>query len=306
MKKTNSKSFLILLIILLNFSPSIGQHIVSSVNEEFKGVKNLEVEGAFCKVEIKGGDGSIVSFQGEIKSSNSDADYQIRHSFKNNTLKVWIEKPRFSTGNNQGLLIFDVPKDLFVVVDNSSGSVLLDNIKSRQIELVTSSGSINAKNIEAEGKMKSSSGSIKLEDVVGVFHLSSSSGSQTLKNVKGNVRSNLSSGSFTVKGIEGDVNSSTSSGSINVYDLTGKFEASASSGSIKGDNLLFTGNVKVSTSSGSINLKTKNNIDELSFDLSASSGSLTVGNKRYKNNFVAKRGPITIKGNSSSGSQQYL
>jgi hypothetical protein len=300
------KSGFVLFVTLVTFYVANGQNVITSASVDYEGVKKLEVEGAFCKVVVKGGATSKVSFKGEISGDAKKTDYEIKYSFADNKMKVWLEKPTMSIGNVRGVLEFTVPSSVILDITNSSGSVEVSNIKSKTIKLTTSSGSISAEEIESEGTLTSSSGSIKLNEMIGAFTLKSSSGSQKLNNVKGNIKSTLSSGSLHVKRMEGELICNASSGSLNFTDFSGKVNASASSGSIKGENVLLKEDGKFSTSSGSITVQFQNDLSEFSYDLSASSGSLTVGNNKFKKNYVAQRGPIKIKGTSSSGSQRYL
>ena len=59
------------------------------------------------------------------------------------------------------------------------------------------------------------------------------------------------------------------------------------------------------TSSGDIEIEFDNDMSDLSFDLEASSGDLSVDGRRSDRSLYIKEGDIWIKGVSSSGSQKY-
>lgn len=79
----------------------------------------------------------------------------------------------------------------------------------------------------------------------------------------------------------------------------------ASSGALSGENIELTDHSSFRTNSGGIRMHLRNNVDQLSFDLSASSGGLSIGNQRMKKSYYSDKGSIKVKGVSSSGSQRY-
>jgi hypothetical protein len=316
------------------------QDVVDQVNETFNNITSIEVEGSFCSVEVHGHSTSTVEFTGEIKSGKNH-DIKIKHKTDGSTLKVWIERPKSIWGNVKGLLVFNVPTNTNVKVDNSSGSVLCEDIGQSEVALHASSGSITAKNIDTDLKISVSSGSLNVKDISGDLHAKTSSGSQSIAGVNGNLYAEASSGSLRIEGIGGDAKLSTSSGSqsINMVDgnvmakassgsirasqVTGDLKASTSSGGIKldqvtgalalsttsgsqkGVDIKLTGSSSFKSSSGSVNMALLNETEELSFELLASSGSLYAKGVTGKKKLIVDKGPVKVYGNSSSGSQSY-
>lgn len=122
---------------------------------------------------------------------------------------------------------------------SSSGSIKLNDIEAKNIDMSSSSGNINMNTAVADKlRVKSSSGSIKLHVVRGDSILSASSGLITVDDIKGKVEASASSGCITMSVIEliDDINASTNSGSIHLYipgSSSFEFKARTSSGSIK-------------------------------------------------------------------------
>ncbi len=329
-----------LMTIVLSFSCLQAQDAIDKVDETYSNVSTIEVEGSFCSVNVVGGSSSDVSFTGEILSSR-DYDIKIRHNVSGETLRVWIDRPRSIRGNIKGKLEFSVPKNTNVLVDNSSGSVSVQDIGQSQVRLKASSGSVRARNINSDLSASASSGSLTIEEISGDLKAGTSSGSQRIRNVNGNVKTKASSGGIKVEGVGGDVDLSTSSGgqsimmvsgnlwteatsgSLNINDVTGDVKAGTSSGSIKldritgsvnlssssgsqrGTNIKLTGSSYFKASSGSVNMELLNDSEELSFSLSASSGGLNAKGSSGRKNLIIERGPIKVVGNTSSGSQNY-
>lgn len=224
------------------------------------------------------------------------------------------------------------------------GSITASNIKA-EISMNASSGSIKAQNIEGSTRVKTEFGSIKLDHIIGNCNVNSSSGSvfvndvegalevrsnfgsQKISNVKGTVKSISSSGSVKMVKVTGDVNCTSSFGSQTYDELVGNITAQSSSGSIqlnvfrgnlnlttsfggiKGDKIVLTGDAVLKASSGSIHLELLNDADDLRYDLSSSSGNITVeqnGTKLTgKDDLKIGSGKWVINGVTTFGSQSY-
>ncbi|TAJ14040.1 hypothetical protein DMA11_06720 [Marinilabiliaceae bacterium JC017] len=341
--KSTSKTMIHLFTVLMLVGASMNacaQDILDEVNKTFPNITSISVEGSFCNVEVNGYSGHDVELQGVIKSTK-DYDIKIRYEERDNELKVWIDRPKSIWGSINGKLTFKVPASTNIHVDNSSGSIYVENIGQSEVKLKASSGNVKVKNIDTDLLASASSGSLYLEDVTGNVKSKTSSGSQQIIGVNGDLTTEASSGSIKVEGIggnaeiktssggqllymiEGDVQSRASSGSLKIDQVTGDLTAnttsggikldritgavslSSSSGSQRGVNIKLTGHSSFKSSSGSISMELLNDTNELSFELSASSGSLSAKGTSGRNSLVIKKGPIKIFGNSSSGSQSY-
>lgn len=335
-------AFTILLMNSCMLSDLNGQlTVIDQVEKSFDNVASLIVKGSFCYVDIDSGTSSSVNFKGEIKSQKERDDIKIEYKQNGSALEVWIERPNSIKGSVSGSLVFKVPANTNINVKNSSGSVSVNNIGQSVVDLTTSSGSIKADNIDSNLSAQASSGSIKVSNISGNLDSKNSSGSQSIymikgevtsflssgrieiKDVNGSVKSTSSSGSQSISKVSGDVNSTASSGSIKFEEINGNIKARASSGSINlshikgalnistssggqhGTEVTLSGNSTFNSSSGSIKMELINSTDELSFNLTASSGGLKAKQKSGHKKLIIEKGSIMIKGTSSSGSQNY-
>ncbi len=299
-------SFLIAFVFTFSSCVLQSQKIVDEVNQSFTGVEKLDVKGSFCTIEVISHEGDQVDFKGELKAVGKAEKYKIVHQKDGSTLKVRIETPRMNIGMISGSLIFKVPGNINLDIDNSSGRVMVSGVNSNEFLVEASSGSLEIENIKADAKVSTSSGRIRLNGLDGNLYIESSSGSQKIENVNGNVKAEASSGRILMENINGDITAGTSSGSIHLDNISGAITAKASSGSIKGNQVLLKGNSYFKTSSGAIKIDLENQINDINFTLSASSGSLHVGDSKYDDNYESTGGTIDLKATSNSGSQRFF
>ncbi len=332
----------LMLLILSACIPLNSQKIIiDEVNQEFPNLAAVEVNGSFCKVTITGDDSNTTRLNSIIKASSQRDDIQVKYKVNGSTLEVWLEKPNSTMGSINGTIELKVPKNTNITVKNSSGSVYVNNIGQSLVHLTASSGSIHAdkidsditcvassgsiqatnisgnissknssgsqqiSNIGGDGKIQCSSGSLKINNINGNVDTSCSSGSISASDIQGDLTAKASSGSLHIENILGNVISRTSSGSMKLTNITGCMNVSSSSGSINGNSISLTGNSSFTSTSGSINIQLNNSQEELSFDLSASSGSLNAKGHKGHKKLRIDVGEIMVKGNSSSGSQNY-
>ncbi|MPQ47483.1 DUF4097 family beta strand repeat protein [Marinifilum sp. N1E240] len=318
------KPIFLLLVFMLGSYSLFSQTIFADANETYKGVKSIELKGSFCDVEINGEDRSDVRFEGVIKGKSSKKKkFAIRHELNGGVLSIWIESPNSFYGNINGELSLKVPSDIKLNIRNSSGDLYCENIVSRYSKFRASSGDLNIQKIKGDLDIVTSSGEILVKDLIGNLTSESSSGDQEIKYIVGNVTSKASSGDLEFKDIEGDIQSRTSSGDIEIERLTGRLKNVSSSGGIEisdsktvlhltttsgdiqGDNLVLVGESFFDTTSGNVTLSLRNDPDQLSFDLRASSGNLRAGNRTADKKLYMANGDIWIHGKSSSGDQSY-
>lgn len=315
--------------------------VIDQAEKSFENIASVVVKGSFCAVNVNSHDSNSIAFKGEIKSNKQRDDIKIRYEKNGSTLEVWIEKPKSYRGSFKGMLDFKVPSNTNVTVKNSSGSVYVANIGQSIVELSASSGSVKAENIDSNLKVSASSGSIKainisgnltstcssgsqylskiggetratcssgsikMEDIKGNVTTTCSSGSQNIKLIAGNVKATASSGSLNISQIKGNVTAKASSGSIKLRDIEGALKVNTSSGGQYGENISLTGNSSFKSSSGGIKMGLTNATEELSFNLTASSGGLQAKGTNGKKKLKIDKGVILITGVSSSGGQKY-
>ncbi len=193
----------------------------------------------------------------------------------------------------------------------SSGKIIASGIVGKTCNIQSSYGDIIAENIQAEDVMMvSKSGDITLTNVVGSLSLESSYGNQMLTGINGNIRTSSGSGNIKLEKVTGDIDITTTSGDVRANYTKGNFSAHVKSGSITGKQIELKDNLNLSASYGDIRMQIMNDVNDLSFDLQASYGSLKVdkNGKKFEGEngkLFLQQGKILVKGFSASGDQIY-
>lgn len=282
-----------------------GQVLVDEVHETYDGIENLDVKGAFCTVEIIGENRDDVSFDGEITGTNANSRFRIHHEKQGDKLKVWVESPAMSWTNAQGKLTFAVPADMNVFVDNASGRVSVSNLKYGGLIVQSASGSISIKNTASNARAGAASGSVQVEGHEGDLEANSSSGSLKLMSVRGNISASTASGSIRIEESEGDIAASAASGSVHLSGANGAINIKTASGSIHGSEVMLTGPSSFHSASGSIHMELLNDMEELGYNLSSGSGSISVNGEKKSKRYIKETGKIMVKASAASGSLSF-
>lgn len=324
-KPLMSKLFVLTLVgCLLGIFPVHAQKVLDKVQQNYKGIEALRIEGGFCDVAIDGQSRDDVDFEGVIQGRFfGSGDFKIIHKKEGTLLHVWIDRPSISTGNIEGKLIFEVPATVNVNVVNSSGDVKIKGIKKtpmkvkassgdiylerNQCDLIfgTSSGDLIIKEHKGQLEGVSSSGDQQFWDIQGDIKTKASSGDVSFSRIHGNINSGTTSGDVDFKEVKGDVSNVSSSGEIYLRNCEGSFSLRATSGDIDGKGITLRENSRFKTSSGDITMDFSNDLETISFDLVASSGDLQIGNRSAEKRMKKQSGEISVNGVSSSGDQRY-
>ncbi len=286
-----------------------GNTLASQENLTFTGIDRLVVEGSFFSVEVAGYTGRSVEAQIIIPDRIIKRGVRVLHGQTNSELRFWVEKKLLSGINLRSWespkMIFKVPHEFEVNINNSSGRIIVEGFTSRQIELQTSSGAIELKDISADLEVSSSSGKIRIEQCDGDKHLRASSGQITVLKSGGDIKAKTSSGRQTYEGIRGNISTVSSSGAINIRGQEGGLNLESSSAKQEGRDIRITEDSSFRTTSGKIDFDFINKIDDFTFDLRSSSGKIEVGSTSARGRVVTGDGKILIKGKSTSGGQTY-
>lgn len=195
-----------------------------------------------------------------------------------------------------------------VRVDNAFGRQVLENVKGN-VKLRSSSGGLTIRDLKGNIEASTSFGDQRYENITGAIVSNVSSGKLIMKNIKGNINGRSSFGDQVFEHIEGDINSKASSGDILVDDQKGMLSLGTSFGDIRGTNITLVASAEFKTSSGDIRMKFLNEMSDLRFDLTSSSGDIVVekGNEKNKSDrkLLLGQGAIVVKGVSSFGDQTY-
>ncbi|MBL7933943.1 MAG: hypothetical protein JNL60_18710 [Bacteroidia bacterium] len=211
-------------------------------------------------------------------------------------------------------------------LNSGSGNIFVKN-QTGIIKAISSYGHQTLEDLNGDAVLRSGSGNIHLKNLKGNLEITSSFGHQNITDIQGDVKATLSSGNLkaslvkgnvTVKSsfgkqsfneVEGNITSNASSGSIVIDGFKGALGIGTSFGNIIGKNITLISNSEFKTSSGSINMEFKNEMKDLRFDLSASSGRMLIEKDNVKNTsdhtLMVGDGKILVKGITSFGNQNY-
>jgi hypothetical protein len=129
----------------------------------------------------------------------------------------------------------------------------IDVPRDYPVELKTSGGSLDVRNLNAEARGSTSGGSIEIRDVTGPVNMNTSGGSVEAGNLNGPVRLRSSGGSIDVNNAIGSLDVYTSGGGIHLINVDGKITADTSGGGVHVEARSNHG-IKLSSSGGPISL----------------------------------------------------
>lgn len=304
----------------ITVSALLAQPLIDKADQKFSNVTSLKVEAIFCDVIITGGNSDEINFKGEVYS---EANIKIKYEQKGSSLRVWLECPKILKGNNKGHFVFTLPVNTSLDIETVSGNLTTSNMGKATFGFSTVSGDVKINNIASSVGVRTVSGDQTCNDINGNITSKAVSGDISIKNVSGNSDVTTTSGTVNISGAGNDIKIktvsgrvttsntngksaiSTTSGSVNINQASGAINIKTVSGSIRGSVVTFTGSSTFHTTSGSINIASTNSPEQLKFNLSSTSGSLSAKGNTGRKNLITGNGAIEITGKTVSGSQTY-
>lgn len=258
---------------------------------EHKG--NLQVTSFFGTQEMYSvhGNAEIVSGSGLVSIDQMEGNLKITSSFGD-------------------VKAYNISGD--VSVHSSSGNMKLKSVEGTTCKLKSGFGDIQVAEIKANLDIQSGSGDVHLNSVKGNIKVHSLYGAQILSSVEGDIQTYSASGNIGIdKGI-GFVKAETQFGDIAVEDYTGNVSLDAASGNISGRNIQLTDSAALESGYGNIRFDTRNNKDDLSYDVGTDYGSVRINGEsfdnkptRTKSKVVLVKGRIQIRGYTRSGNLSF-
>lgn len=299
---------LIGLILLFSGIGASAQTVLASAELEAQNVNEVRIDGSFVDVYVKNGD--RVYFKGEINGSGDKGDYRFDTEIIGSTLVIKVIRERSSNSwkgysTKESRIDLTITDGVSLDIDNSSGDIYVANLRASKSRIEATSGDITLRSIVSNLKVETSSGDIDIDGLTGDSDIESTSGDQELANIKGNIETRSSSGDIDVVNFSGSVEIGATSGDIEIRGGVGTLRVQTSSGNIDGRGIELKGNAYFRATSGDIEIDFVNSINGLSFDLTASSGNLDVGNKSGSKRLMIDRGGYKVTGVTSSGDQEY-
>lgn len=300
------KKFIVVLLGLVS-TGAFSQNILAKSELEAENVDEVRIEGSFVDVYVDTGD--RVYFRGEITGSGDEGDYRFDTEIVGKTLVIRVDRQREKKWRNyritESRIDLTITDGVKLDIDNSSGDVRVANLRANSSRIEASSGDITLRSVVANLKVETSSGDIDIDGLTGDSEIESTSGDQDIFNSRGNIETRASSGDITISGFKGRIEVQATSGDVEIRKGEGAIKARTSSGNIDGYGIELTENSYFDATSGNVEIDFINDLDDLSFDLTASSGDLEVGSRSGEKRMLIDRGGIKVTGTTSSGDQEY-
>lgn len=300
-------SALILIHAMVLSTIAVSQNIIAEKHYEDSNVKSVKIIGSFCDVQVV--PGSRLVFDGIIKGDGDEGDYIIAMVKSGDDLLFKVERKRDRNWGWNDIdlarLDLELPSGVELVIDNSSGDIKVTGYEGSFLDVSSTSGDMALKEIKAEVGARSTSGDVVMRNVVGDVSMRSTSGDQNYFEIKGNLRTVATSGDIEVVRLTGDLNVETTSGDTELDDLVGAISARSTSGNIEGEYITISGDCRFKSTSGNIYMELRNDLEDIGFDLRATSGDLEAGRIDGEDRLVIRRGKYEISGVSTSGDQTY-
>ncbi|MES2679076.1 MAG: DUF4097 family beta strand repeat-containing protein [Bacteroidota bacterium] len=210
----------------------------------------------------------------------------------------------------------------------SYGNIDLDKIDG-ELNLSSASGNITGAGLNANKiNIKSSYGFVKISNARATLIVTSSSGNISLGHITGGITVSASYGEIKLSDVTGDAVLTSASGNIEISKLTGKMFITSNygdivandclsqvyikstSGNVRGKNIELVKDLYVNANYGHIHMNLKNDLNELTFNLSSTSGNLSLNKGGVKltgkeGKLSLQKGDILVKGVSNSGDQVF-
>jgi DUF4097 and DUF4098 domain-containing protein YvlB len=201
----------------------------------------------------KGGDLSIITHAGNIIISVWDKEEIIISA--DDELKISANGNSFTTraaGYIDEIRV-TMPSRFNLKIKSSAGNIKIRDDLSGSIEVVTSGGDINFKNINGDAKISTGGGNIKGNDIAGSFSLVSSGGNVELSLIQDKSFIKTSGGNIKIGSVKNDIDIFTAGGNITMASAAGTSQVKTSGGNITVNEN--TGRLSVSTLGGNIKIK---------------------------------------------------
>ena len=301
------KSTLFSFFILLSLA-SFAQNILAQAELEAENVDEVRVEGSFVDVYVNTGD--KVFFKGIIRGNGDEDDYRFDTEIVGSTLviKVVYTKNRYNWKSykmQESRMDITITDGVRLDIDNSSGDIFVANLRADESDIEATSGDITLKSIVANLNVETSSGDIEIDGLTGDSEIESTSGDQELYGLNGDIETQASSGDITIEKFDGELEIEATSGDVKIRNGAGTLKVRTSSGSIDGNDITLKGDAYFDATSGDVEIDFTNDLDDLSFDLTATSGDIEVGSRSAEKRLRIDRGGYRVIGVTSSGDQEY-
>lgn len=322
-------------------TPEKVSFVVREVKANYAGIKVINVDAVFCKVEVTKSPDAQVYFQGKLLSDKDDAGYQLLHEKTDSVYTITVKHPAQGWTSHSGQILLYIPEGVEVNVKCTTGSFKVSGLSQAKVNVVTQAGSLEATNnigtisLETvtgitkvsnhQGKLftKSKAGGHFINDVTGDLSVNTTEGEINVNKVKGNVTTESTTGYHVIGLVEGTVNAKAVNGYIKISEIVGNIKVITFAGNIKlfntkglvtlnstageqvGTRIQLTGNSVFKSTEGKIRMQLDNKTDEVTFMCKSTNSFIQVRGTSKKKSLKLGKGKIIVTSESTTGGQVY-
>lgn len=268
----------------------------------YSGIDRVEVDAGTFDVVMQATRGREVS----MKIENYPDGFTVYHIVEGSTVRVRVEQ-NFSlfTPPHRGTLVFHVPANIDVGIETTTGDARVVGIARAELRVRTTTGSIMLDDTNGSLFARSTTGAIEVLGSSGELEMDSTTGSLEIDDFEGTITSSSTTGRHHYEEIVGQIDARSTTGRIEFSDVTARLRVRTSTGSQTGRGVLLTENSSFEATTGSIDIDLVNNLDDLEFDLSSTTGSLRVGDERSQRRLFFGGSGVEVNASTSTGSQRF-
>ncbi len=234
---------------------------------DFDGVEAIQVfDASIFEVRYEGGEKSTVHIE-FIVPDDSVFRLNIRRG-------------------GSGLVLEPVQKSV-PLLETGEHRILISGPRDIDLDISTSTGTVTAAGFNGVMNCETTTGTLELNEAEGSFACRSSTGAQRFSGCRG---------SFLLK---------SSTGNIELRSCSGEFDLQTTTGAQTGTDLLVEDDCRFTASTGSITMEFRNQMDDFTFKLSSTIGTIAIGENSVSGTYTAGNGPYTITAETTTGRQRY-
>ncbi|WP_143959896.1 DUF4097 family beta strand repeat-containing protein [Litoribacter populi] len=297
-------SFLTLIGLLLAITTFAQRQTIVDVQKSYEGITMIEVEAGVLDVSYKGNNSQTVNMEALLEAEE-DRGQDLVFVSVGNTLKISYQpakRRRSGNDTSRGHIHLTGPSDMQLFINIVASKILVEDTDSFETHIGFVSGSVALNNVGGDVYLEGTSGTVKAQNIGGSIFCEMTSGKVDLDGVGRDVVYKSVTGHLKATEVGGILDASITSGNITMNDVYEIGSINLTSGSAKAENSGIGVATSLQGSSGSIRIQTPTNLQDYNFDISAASGSVTVGNSRSRTLRVDNNAQHTIKGSIASGS----
>lgn len=268
----------------------------------YSGIDRIEVDAGTFDVVMQATRGRDVSMEIE----NYPDGFTVYHIVEGSTVRVRVEQ-NFSlfTPPHRGTLAFLVPSSIDIGIETTTGEARVAGVSRAELRVRTTTGSITLDETTGTLSARSTTGAIEVLRSSGELEIDSTTGSLAIDEFEGTITASSTTGRHDYEEIVGQIDAKSTTGRIEFRDVRARLRVRTSTGNQTGHGVLLTESSSFEATTGSIDVDLENELDDLEFDLTSTTGSLRVGDERSQRRLFFGGSGVEVNGSTSTGSQRF-